>query len=925
MQRRLRIVVGLFLVSTWCVLAQSFNPSNLTIDSGLSSNYVRSIFKDSKGLMWFGTDTGLDSFDGVHTINYAKRFKTPLKGAVQSIAELQEDVLLIGTSWGAYLYDIHQNKLSPVDFGIPSIDVRMVFTSSKGRLYVATDRGLFLFDRTTLQTKLITVKGGLNVSFTSIVEDAHGAIWVAGFEGLYKLESTSELVLVLQVQNIRVVRSTDNTLYIGTLHGLLQYNIQNHQAQSLKRLEGISILSLETDQAGDLIIGTDNAGVFQLNTKNTRVTAFDHATSFVPTTISALFFDTSKTLWIGTFNGGVYFQNLQKGKKFLNVAFENSMNANIRSVYITPLGEKYIGTRNGSLICLDSMNKLISKVGNHQNQRFRSDILTTIFPFPNKPDLVLVGTFGGGVTIYNKKNQKCSDFSVEKTFQSGTIYKFCSDKQGHLWIATLNGLYRYTLSDKSLVRYNSSPITGSNEVFAVHSDGKDKIWLGTKTGVCFYSLSSQKFVQPESCKPYRFQCTATFVDSKGNSWFCFNKGGVLQLDPNLKEKLWLTKEIGLPQNAPSSLLEDPSGNIWIGTSKGLFQVNQKHEVQAYGLEDGLTGIGFCPESATLDQSGKMWWSNDRGLVSFLNDKSILNKRVPPIKWADLIINGHRYDVDTLDFVSKTGPDHYAVHIQGKTNNNLEFRVAALNYLQAGRNQYSYFMEGLDKQWSRASTNSLFSFNQLPPGNYTLKIKASNNDGLWTPVPVEIMVSITPYFYESVWFLVLIWLMVGGLILFFTRTYIRRVRLKIRTQLEDMKTRKASGATMLKINEQKSNTIKEHLLAYMQQEKPWLNSELRQADVANALGYSIHELSQVLNVQLNHNFSDFINSFRVEEVKRRIQCGDTQKYTLTAIAIQSGFSAKSSFQRVFKKATTMTPTEYLKNQGKNSTSDTNKPS
>lgn len=917
------IILGFILACTFQMHAQFINPSILNIESGLSTNYVRTIFKDGQGMMWFGTDTGLDSFDGLQIVNYAKRFRSPLKGAVQSIAEIREGLLVVGTTWGAFLYDVRQNRITPIEFESPTLDVRKVLITTDEVVYFATEKGFYELLGKRAQAVPVKFQDKAVLSLCCMLEDAHGMIWVAGSEGLFKLNSEKVLVPELTIPNINELKCMGNSIFLGTLQGLIRYDVQNKRSQVVKALNGTPVISLTADLLGNLFVGTDNAGVFKLEPKSMGIFRFIPLADYASKTVSALYYDDSGMLWMGTFDGGVHYLNLQTNIKFRTVEFENSANGNVRSMYISPQGDRFIGTRHGTLLCLDSSHNMKSAIDNHQ--LFRSNILTTIFPFPGKPGRLLIGTFGGGITVFDMKHSKCSDFSSDKTFQSGTFYKFCTDKQSRLWMATLDGLIKYDFQSRSFVRFNSTSVCGSNEVFSLHSDGNDKIWIGTKTGAAYYSLSGKKFVQPEACKSHRFQCTAIFVDSKGNSWFCFNKGGVLKLDQNQRELLWLTKEIGLPQNAPSSLLEDRSGNIWIGTSKGLFKVNGNHEVRAYGLDDGLTGIGFCPQSATLDPNGNLWWSNEKGLVTFLNDPSILNNRIPPVKFTELIVNGSRFDADTLDFIRKTAPDRYSVVIKGKTNNNLGFRFAALNYRFPSHNQYSFLLEGVDKQWSRASLDPMVAFNRLSHGTYLLKIKASNNDGVWTPNAVEIRISIVPYFYESTWFKVLIMLITGGLLLYLTRTYVLRVRKRILLQLDALKIRPTTSSPGIRINEQKSNEIRSKLLAYMLEEKPWLNSDLRQADVAKALGFPVHELSQVLNVQLNQHFSDFINSYRVEEVKVRIQNGETQKYTLTAIALQCGFSAKSSFQRAFKKSTNTTPSDYLKTQGKNSTPDTNSPS
>jgi len=911
-------LLALILINSLYAGGQVFYSHNLNIETGLSNNFIRTIYKDSQGLMWFGTDTGLDSYDGLQIISHAKRFKTPLKGGIQSILELQENVFIVGTSWGAFQYDVRANEIKSIDFKTPAIDVRSVFKSSRGIIYCATDGGLFVLDNKTLAAAPFQLNQTNRPSLVSIAEDTRANIYVLGKDCVFKIlpnKSVIQLSTVSDISRIRTALILNNTIYIGTENGLFIYDTAKDKLSNIKGLNNISILSLCHGGANNLYIGSDNLGIFKLNTHTLDLQLLQSnpmlPATFSSNTINALYFDQSKNLWVGTFDRGIDYLGLQNNKKFNTINFEGNSGSAIRSMYHSQDGRKYFGTRNGRLYCLDSNNRMISNINTTINYHLRSKIITTIHPFPDTPYLLLIGTFGGGAYIYNIKTTTFSDFSEKPEFQNGTIYKFLIDNTKQIWIATLNGLYRFNKSNSSFIRYNIAPVTGSNEIFSLFTDSIDKIWIGTKNGACYYSIKNKKLIQPASCRPYHYQCTSILVDKEKNTWFCFNKGGVLKIDKNLKQNNWFTSEIGLPENSPSSLIEDSEKNIWVGSSKGLFKINTKNEVHTYGLEDGLTTIGFCPESAIRDSSGKLWWTNDRGLVNYIVDKSQINLQTPKLKFTDLYINGTRYDADTLSYVKKKSDSIYTINIHGKSNNNLELRVVALNYQFAQKNQYSFFLDGLDKNWSRTSTNPIVAYNNLKPGVYTLNIKASNNDGIWTPVPTRITIKIIPYFYETIWFVILIFVILAGIVLYFTRTYIIRVKAKIVNQIEELKKKQGATTGILKITEKKGNEISQNLLAYMQDQKPYLNAELRQADVALAIGCSIHELSQVLNVQLNQNFSDFVNSYRVEEAKLRMKGPDAMKYTLTAIAMQCGFSAKSSFLRVFKKATNMTPSDYFK--------------
>lgn len=892
------------------------NARTLTVEDGLSNNYVRTIFKDSKGLMWFGTETGLDSYDGVRITNYAKRLKTPLKGAVQSIAELEDGVLLVGTSWGAFNYSVRKNQVDPIDFDLPSMDVRCVMVDDIRGILVATEKGLYRVNRSTLQAEPILHSGRVAGGISMILGTPAGNLWTAGVDGLYKLGPKLEVTYEANIRNIKAIEVVNENLYLGTLNGLASYHELKGQVQWIRGLEGISILSLAYDQKDQLIVGTDNFGTFSYDVKTGTLSKFVPSAQKPSNTVCALQLDASKVLWLGTFSKGVHYQAWQQRPTFKTLTFENSTNANIRSLYIAPDGNKYIGTRDGALLCMDRNDQIKSKI---QGSMFRSKILTTIYPFPGNSDLLLIGTFGGGVTLYNTKTLVCSPFLTDKTFLNGTTYKFSTDVNGHLWIGTLNGLYRYNPFNRRTTRFDLTKLMGSNEIFTLNAGDSNKVWIGTKTGVCYYSTSKKTVLQPEACKVYRYQCTSTLVDSKGCVWFCFNKGGVLKLNQRMEKSLWLTIDLALPENAPSSLVEDRRGNVWIGSSKGLFRVNDKNEIHSFGKEDGLTSSSICPESATMDKDGHLWWSNEDGLVTFLNDKSVSNNPIPSMILTTIFINGEHYDVDTLEAVTKQSKTDYTLRIKGKTKNNLEFRLAALNYLNANRNRYSYLLEGRDTSWSKPDANPSIVYNALKTGRYVLKVKATNNDGMWTTEPLKIQVILSPYFYETNWFALLMGFLFLGFLLFFTRSYVQRAKDRFYLQLEVRK--KQKSFVVSRMNDQKGKEIERQLLTYMSDEKAYLNSDLRLADVAASLGYTVHEVSQVLNFQMKQPFADFVNSYRVEEIKRRIKQGDTHKFTLTATAQQCGFSAKSSFQRAFKKATQMTPSDYSKSQGKNVTPET----
>ncbi|MFT3751748.1 MAG: two-component regulator propeller domain-containing protein [Paludibacter sp.] len=889
----------------------------LNINTGLSNNYIHSLCVDSKGFIWVGTETGLDSYDGTQIKNHAKRFAIPLKGAVQSILEISPQMLLVGTSWGAFQYDIRKNKIHSFDFGTSSIDVREIYKTKNQKIYFISDKGLFELQSDRLKVKQVQLAPNPNEPLLAMKEINNQEFCLIGENHVFKLKSPASISTILTSPSlIKCSYLIDNNLFIGTTKGVYCLNTKTQEFKPLTSLSYLVCSSITCSVSGNLYVGTANEGVFRMQLNTGKIERYSHQPgnpeSIVSGSIMSLLIDHNENLWIGTFDGGVDYINLNAHPRFSTYELLGKSNTHIRSIYLDKDGTGYAGTRDGIFCAFNADKKVINKLTSTPAFPFPSQVLTTIFQSPVNPDYLLIGTFGGGIFQVNKRTFKPKDFSKDIVFKHSTVYKFCTDRNNMLWMATLNGLVRYNTLNNTYLKINTEVATGSNEVFTITYNRNDKIWIGTKNGVCIYDITTNKFEQNKVLSNYKYQCSSIFIDSKENKWCCFNKGGVLKLDKSNKPVLWITHEIGIPENAPSSAVEDKDGNIWIGSSKGLYKINLKSDIESYSYEDGLTGLAFTPESTAKDALGNIWWTNDYGLVTYLGNEVRSKIVTPVLSLTDVYINGTRFDADTLNNIDFQSPGKYKITLHGKTSNNLEIRIIAPNYKYPLKSRYAYKTE-TDKEWIKTGNNNQISLNNLSIGKHHLIVRATDEEGKWIDAEMNIQIIIQPYFYESIWFIVLLVLSGTSVVLYFTRNYTRRMRFKLNEQLEELRKKQTKPAepAVLKIPEQRAEEIKIRLSNYMVGSKPFLSSELRQADVAKATGFSVHEISQVLNSLLNISFPDYVNSFRVAEIKERMKTDDAKKYTLTAIAMQCGFSGKSSFLRAFRKFTAQTPSEYFK--------------
>ncbi|HLP05220.1 MAG TPA: two-component regulator propeller domain-containing protein [Paludibacter sp.] len=902
--------------------AQTHTPpfKNITTENGLSSNFTRTIYSDKQGLIWVGTDTGLDSYDGLEITSYNKRFKTPLKGAVQSILENNDGSLWIGSEQGAFQYHRRENKLVPVDFKLPGINVRKIIRSSKNQVFFGTDKGLFQYDDHSNSASHIELNKKFRsklVSITDIIEDERGNLWIGTFDGLYsynpsnKYSSHTNITNQNLTNNIRcLLKANSDLLYIGTENGLFGYRFSTHTYKILNGSENAFILSLTRDKSQRIYIGTENEGLYSYSPEANTITPFQFNPTAIRSNLSIHALHCSDDmLWVGTFTEGIKQVDLIGRNIFKSIDMFNTYGIMIRCYYFDRDKTCYVGTRDGFAI----FNKNIEK----QRQFFPNStpglntrLITTIFPYPGNDNALLLGTYGGGAVVFNKANNTFKDFTSYDVFRKGTVYKFAKDNHDNLWVGTLDGLYCYGLKTNALRKIDLGATMNSNEVFTLFLDKFNRLWAGTKLGAGYINLNNGKLAFPSICQKYKYQCTSIRSDKHNNIWFCFNKGGVLKTDHTLKSETWITTEIGMPENAPSSLVEDKDGNMWIGSQKGIFKVSKSGEIYTYGIEDGLNGLIICPESAYKDEGNNLWWANEFGLVKYSNEQSYIPPRIPHILLTDIYVNGNRYSADTLGSVKKINSQTYTINITGKTNNNVAIRFAALNYHKTKLNRYSYRLD--ESPWSKPKESGTITLNDLSVGHHKLQVVATNNDNNNSKLPIEVEVTITPRFYETNFFILVITLIIALTSFYLTRTYFVRLMNKIKLQFDEMKVKQTSTSVAShKVTEEKCLEIADKLNEYMKREKPYLNPELKQAEVAKAINYSVHEISLVLNVHIHSNFSDYINSFRVNELIHCIANGFYSHLNVSAIAQKCGFNSKTTFYRAFKKVTGLSPAEYFK--------------
>ncbi|MDP4208675.1 MAG: two-component regulator propeller domain-containing protein [Bacteroidota bacterium] len=925
MTRKSNLLLLIFLLSLLNGTAQELSFRTVSVENGLSNNFVKTIFRDKASFIWIGTLEGLDRYDGAEIKSYSKK-KSGIKEAVNAICESANGDFWLGTETGLYQFDKKKETYNKVKLDKEDVKV-LVLLALADKLYIGTNNGMYICNVKSLSIKhLVTGKNTAENLISGIIQGAGKEIWVSTSDGLLRLSGNDAVSgkFRLNAPNsegynaFTGLTKVGAVIYLGTKSkGVVCFNMQTSVFYPYGEIGNNLILNISSDDKNMVFAGTDGGGLKIIRLKEKKVETISHdvddPSSISSNSVYSFLYDNKKIFWIGTFSAGLSY-NVNSAGKFKNFLLSKkfySQNKSIRSFCFAPNGDKFLGTRDGFLAVHG--NSIESFKAEQTSFKFlRANIILAIYPLNDK---LLLGTYGGGACLFDKASKRFSDFIANEDFQKGCIYGFSGDSRQNIWIATLNGVFCYNSGSKKLDHYtgaNSGLI--NSEVFSVKVDSKQRIWAGTVSGVCFrdpktgtFSIKSfpAKFVN-------KFKTTFIYEDKAGNIWLCTEKGGLFKLDAQLKNFVNYTIANGLPDNSVCAVVEDNSGDYWISTLKGFCRLSGKTGIfQNLYLSDGLPGLAFNPAACYKSATGELWWGNEKGLIYFHPDSIADKKEQPTVRITGFFLSGKEVEVGNGSPLLQAIETTSEIELPHRQNS-IGFKFVALNYANPANNQYACMLEGYDHEWKQLENRNQVYYDKLPAGTYVFKVKLMNSSDTQSSIG-QMRVVIKPYFFMRPSFIGFI-ILVLGIGVWQLRLFRKRKKKKNQDAVENSKVlpeephEKYKGS---KITEDEGLLIKNALIGYIETQKPYLNAELKMADLSQQIGYSAHDISQVLNQYLNQSFSDFINAYRVEEVKRRMSDDIYSRYTLTAIALQSGFNSKTSFFRVFKKVTGKTPADYFK--------------
>ncbi|MEZ4851713.1 MAG: two-component regulator propeller domain-containing protein [Bacteroidia bacterium] len=390
------------------------------------------------------------------------------------------------------------------------------------------------------------------------------------------------------------------------------------------------------------------------------------------------------------------------------------------------------------------------------------------------------------------------------------IWSLYTDSQGVLWVGTRRGISRFNQNEETFTNFSHIPGNRSslsnNVVLSMLEDRNGNLWLGTRGGLNRIDprVETPDFksflASPEEPASLSNNIIYSLLeDQKGRLWIGTERGlnRMVEDEGGKISFVHYTTENGLPNDIISGILEDENGFLWISTNYGISVFNPDLVVEAddpspdlfrnYGIKDGLQSYTFHNGSSYKTRSGELYFGGANGLNHFQPQQLRDNSFIPPVAITDLKILEE--SVPVYKRGDKQSGKTYLEQSISKTSNlrlthrdySVSFEFAALNFDQPQKNQYAYKLEGFDDDWVYIGGRRTAYFTNLDPGKYTLKVRGSNNDGIWNKSPTQLSITVLPPPWKSWWAIILYVIAGVGLILTYIRYQIKKREEELRTQ------------------------------------------------------------------------------------------------------------------------------------------------
>ena len=784
-----KIITILYLLSllTNYLYSQVYNFNFFSVKDGLSQSQVRDFCHDPQGNLWIATFSGgITVYNGVESKYFTVKDGLP-SNTVYSLFRSGDDRIWIGTADGFCVYDgkcfIDEDIYDSVN-----IDVLDIIEDNDGNIWLATSDGMWIYDgmlKRFDQEKLD--RGHIN----SLMRDSEDAIWIASTRhGIIKYDNRKydcNILDELDKHDVSIIYEDKNkNIWAGTSSGEGLYCIMPDTVMVFTGKDGLAagkITDITSDNNSNLWIGTEVSGISIFNGHTFLNITADQGIGL--NRVNSVFTDDDDNIWLGLDGSGAcVFQNFV----FRHYTFnDNQAKFVVMTILIDNDNVKWFGTDGNGIVKYDNeefrhITQSDGLINNHIN-----------IIYEDSKNNIWIGT-DGGVNKYD--GSRYYEYTVKNGLASDFIMSVLEDSLGNMWFGT-NGGGVSIYNGKEFINYTDTNGLAGRSVWNLFQHSSGKIFIATSEGLTVYENGAFRSYTTEDGLVNN-DVWAVAEDRYGNIWLGTDNGVSRY---NGKDFLNYTKQDGLSSNVIYLMQYDNNGILWIGTEKGVDKTRlsadgEIENIRHYGYKEGFTGIECNGNAADMDPSGNIWLGTIEGVTVYDPSEDRVNI-IPPKVNINNIKLFHEYAdwSDHADSLSQWS--RLPVNLSLKYNmNNLTFEFVGINFKFPEKVKYQYILENLDKNWSPVTRQSYADYTNIPPGKYTFKVKACNEDGVWNNDPAVFSFRIIPPFWQTIWFyaLIVFCICIGiyGFITLRTRNLIKaknRLEMQVKHRTEEVTAQK----------------------------------------------------------------------------------------------------------------------------------------
>lgn len=793
-----------------------------------STGEIKAIFQDKAGFMWFGGRNSLLRYDAYKFQNIqaleqrGKDLKKVSPYFVTDIIQDNQGGIWIASLSGLYKFDAEREilirpkpqsgQLDPVLLG-PLNDIEQLPT---GELITGGEKsGIVIFDQSSLQiiwrqidnqNNPSSADAQLDRTVQKILLDSSEQVWISTNRGLNHLDLTTRTITLYIPDPLQPHSKEANTLialaddrrgniFGGTFGaGLYIFNKSTHQFRNFRN-DPTNPNSISEDAMWQILVDSDNTIWVGLSRNN--VSKFDPATEHFTRNeysygepgapafgaVMAMYEDNNRNIWLGHYPAKVSF--LDKSTEAISVyrtrpnIADSIGNTDVQAVLEDKQHNLWLGVGTG----VDYFDRKTGRFKHYNQAAGNYTARGSLSGYIDKNNVVWFGTWSEGAYWLDTAADKFQALpynlllaeSEEKTsnrLNDSVVWGFCETRDNYFWVATHRaGLSRYDTRTGLFTKYRKGPGGLSDDIaWNCFEDSKGRFWIGTANGLNLMDRQTEQFKHylPIEGNANGLQSASVldiYEDAKKRLWFATNGGLHLYREASDDFEVFTTQN-GFVNDSIRALTGDAQGNLWLGTNEGIIQFNpETRVVKNYSMFTGRKSGAVNTGAALTTAAGEVVFGTTDGLVIFDVAHLIANKMPPPVVLTDFKIFAKSVVPAEADSVLSKVVNQTQHIILDHTKRMFSFEFSALNYRSSYKNQYAYMLEGFDQDWREIGHGREAQYTNINPGRYVFKVRASNDDGVWSVEPKTIEILQEPPPWKTWWAYTLYALLAGMLLVY----------------------------------------------------------------------------------------------------------------------------------------------------------------